>query len=390
MWQLVNWFTRFQRESATPEMAAQLLELTYRAEVVHLIPSLRVPTVVMHRQRDRAIPFRLGRDLAASIPNARFVPLEGNVHPPWLGDADPVLRVIAEFLGNPVGDGPVAETEQPVAPDISLARDDPVAREARSLIVTLDWVRLSRYRVVGNYTRYEEVVRNALKDVKQKIVVAFDRLRRKRENYLTWGAPGSGKTYLVQQIAASLPKAIRYRELNLAECSQQEFLSGLSQLDTNNEPCLCLVDEIDAKPQEAWPYEALLQSLDAAVDKGAQFVFVLAGSSGSSVVEMKERIAARPKGVDLLSRIPGGNEFEIPPLNIGDRLLVALSQFRQAGQEADQKIQAVEKLGLYYIALNSRLANARQLRELTVRAIERVTTGEDRVKYNHLFGAGDP
>lgn len=151
-----------------------------------------------------------------------------------------------------------------------------------------------------------------------------------------------------------------------------------------------MVDEIDAKPQEAWPYEALLQSLDAAVDKGAQFVFVLAGSSGSSVVEMKERIAARPKGVDLLSRIPGGNEFDIPPLNIGDRLLVALSQFRQAGQEADQKIQAVEKLGLYYIALNSRLANARQLRELTVRAIERVTTGEDRVKYNHLFGAGDP
>ena len=105
---------------------------------------------------------------------------------------------------------------------------------------------------------------------------------------------------------------------------------------------------------------------------------------------MKERIASRPKGADLLSRIPGGNEHEIPPMSLGDRILVVLSQFRQAGQEVGWEIQAVEKLGLYYVALNSRLANARQLRELAVRAIERVPTGEDRVKYDHLFGAGDP
>ncbi len=55
-----------------------------------------------------------------------------------------------------------------------------------------------------------------------------------------------------------------------------------------------------------------------------------------------------------------------------------------------QQIQGVEKLGLYYIALNSRLANARQLRELAVRAVERLPAGDDRVKYDHLFGAGDP
>jgi len=378
-----------QRESATAEMAAQLGDMIPRFDVTELLPRLRVPTLVIHRQRDRMVGFQLGRELAALIPNARFVPLEGNIHIPWFGDADSLLRVFAEFLGDPVSAGRV-EAAQPVAQDIAVAADEPAAREARSLIAGLDWVVLSRFRVVGNYTRYEEAARNVLKDVRQKIVAGFDRPSRKRENHLTWAPPGSGKTYLVQQVAASLPRAIHYREFNLAGCNQQEFLSGLGQLDDEHEPCLCLVDEIDAKPDEAWPYEVLLPYLDAAVDRGARFVFVLTGSSGSNVVEMKERIASRPKGADLLSRIPGGNEYEIPPMSLGDRILVVLSQFRQAGQEASREIQAVEKLGLYYVALNSRLANARQLRELAVRAIERVPTGEDRVKYDHLFGAGDP
>ena len=383
-------FARYQRECATPEIAAKILDLIYKTDVVHLLPSLRVPTLVLHRQRERTMPFRVGRELASLIPNAHFVPLEGRDHLPWYGDSDSVLRAIAEFLGDPVTVGQAVDSGQSVAPDLTVAVDDPVAREARSFIVALDWIVLSRYRVVDDYTRYQETVRNTLKDVRHKIAAGFDRPSRKRENYLVWAAPGSGKTYFVQQVAASLPQTIRYQECNLAKYSRQEFLSGLAQLDAENKPCLCLIDEVDAKPQETWPYEVLLPYLDASADKGAQFVFVLAGSSGSSLVEMKGRIASRPKGADLLTRIPAGNEYEIPPMNLGDRLLVVLSQFRQAGREVGREVQAVEKLGLYYVALNSRLANARQLRELAVRTIERLPTSEDRVKYDHLFGAGDP
>ncbi|MGB8707377.1 MAG: alpha/beta fold hydrolase [Dehalococcoidia bacterium] len=383
-------FAKFQRECATPEIAAKILELVYKTDVVHLLPSLRVPTLVLHRQRERTMPFRVGRELASLIPNAHFVPLEGRDHLPWLGDSDSVLRAIAEFLGDPVTSGQVVESRQPVAPDLTVAVDDPVAREARSFIVALDWVVLSRYRVVGDYTRYEETVRNTVQDVWHKIAAGFDRPSRKRENYLIWAAPGSGKTYFVQQVAASLPQTVRYQECNLAKCSREEFLSGLAQLNAENKPCLCLIDEIDAKSHEAWPYEVLLPYLDAGVDRGAQFVFVLAGSSGSSLTEIKECITSRPKGADLITRIPAGNEFEIPPMKLGDRVLVVLSQFRQAGREVGRQVQAVEKLGLYYVALNSRLANARQLRELAVRTIERLPTSEDRVKYDYLFGAGDP
>jgi len=381
---------KYLRECAAPEIVAKILDFAYRSDVVHLLASLRVATLVLHRHQDRAIPFRLGREMASLIPNAHFVPLEGKENLPWLGDSESVLRAIAEFLGDPVTVDQAVDSRRPIAPNLTVAVDDPVAREARSFIGRLDCVALSRYRVVGDYTRYEETVRNTLKDVRHKIAAGFDSPSRKRRNYLVWAAPGSGKTYFVQQLAASLSQPIRYQEYNLAKYNREEFLASLGQLDAESKPCLCLIDEVDAKPEETWPYEMLLPYLDASVDRDKRFVFVLAGSSGSNLVEMKGRIALRPKGADLLTRIPDGNEYEIPPLGLGDRVLVVLSQFRQAGQEADREIKEVEKLSLYYVALNSRLANARQLRELAVRATERLPTGEDRIKYDHLFGAGDP
>ena len=381
---------KYLRECAAPETVTKILDFAYRSDVVHLLASLRVATLVLHRHQDRAIPFRLGREMASLIPNAHFVPLEGRENLPWLGDYESVLRAIAEFLGDPVTVDQTIYSRRPIAPNLTVAVDDPVAQEARSFIRTLDWVVLSRYRVVGDYTRFEEAVRNLLKDIRHKIAGGFDKPSRKRDNYLIWAAPGSGKTYFAQQVATSLPQTISYQECNLAKCNREELLASLSQLDVENQPCLCLIDEVDAKPDEAWPYEVLLPYLDARVDRGAPFVFILAGSAGSSLIEMKGRITSRPKGADLLTRIPAGNEYEIPPMNIGDRVLVVLSQFRKVGQEVGREIKEVEKLGLYYVALNSRLANARQLRELAVRAVERLSTGEDRIKYDHLFGAGDP
>jgi hypothetical protein len=268
--------------------------------------------------------------------------------------------------------------------------ENATAQEAHRLIAKMDEVVLSRYRVVGNYTRYDEAVRNTLKDVRARIADGCLQPSKKRENHLIWAAPGSGKTYFVQQISASLPGTIRYQELNLAKCSEEAFRAGLGEFEGHHGPCLYLIDECDAKPQEPWPYEMLLPYLDASVERGAPFVFVLAGSGGANLGGLKKHIAARPKGADLLSRIPAGNEYEIMPLNIGDRILVVLSQFWEVGKELNREIGSVEKLGLYYVAINSRLSNARQLREFAARVIERVPPNDDRVKYDHLFSAGDP
>ncbi len=69
---------------------------------------------------------------------------------------------------------------------------------------------------------------------------------------------------------------------------------------------------------------------------------------------------------------------------------MAMSQFRQKGKEGGKDVQSLEKLGLYYVALNPLLGNARQLREFVVRAVQRMPPGEDGIKYDHLFSAGDP
>lgn len=260
---------------------------------------------------------------------------------------------------------------------------------AQDFVASLDLVDLSRFRVVGAYTRYDETVRNTLQDARQKILAGFDSAGGKRENHLVWAAPGTGKTYFVQQVAASMSDGIRYHELNLAKCGEPEFRAGLGRIDEQT-AWLCLVDEIDARPDEPWPFEALLPYLDAAVERHARFVFVLAGSGGASLDEIKQRIAVRPKGTDLLSRIPAGHEYTIAPMSLGDRVLIVLSQFREAGAETGREIRAVEKLALYFVARNSRLANARQLREFAVRAVERVPKGDDRLKYDHLFVPGDP
>jgi class 3 adenylate cyclase/pimeloyl-ACP methyl ester carboxylesterase len=97
----LKWFTRLQREATSAEMAAKLLDLTYKFDVTELLPRLRVPTLVIHRKGDKAIPFHLGREMASMIPNSRFVPLEGGIHIPFFGDADAVLRITGEFLGVP-------------------------------------------------------------------------------------------------------------------------------------------------------------------------------------------------------------------------------------------------------------------------------------------------
>jgi uncharacterized repeat protein (TIGR01451 family) len=278
-----------------------------------------------------------------------------------------------------------------MAPTIKAVHvDTREAEEARSLLAGLNVVTLSHYRIVGNYVRYGGAVCNALKDARQKIVAACRSSSPKRENYIIWAPPGSGKTYFVQEIAALVGDSVHYRELNLAKLDEAGFRSGLAELRTVQGPCLCLVDEVDAKPDEPWPYEALMPFLDASATEGARFVFVLTGSSGSSLEEMKKAIASRPKGSDILSRVPSDNEYSIPSMGVGDRLLVVLSQFRQAGKQMGHDVREVEKLGLYYVALNPRLSNARQLREFAVRCAERVLPSDDRLKYDSLFRPGDP
>jgi TolB-like protein len=264
----------------------------------------------------------------------------------------------------------------------------PVDAELVALVGGLSSVRLQEFAVVGSYMRFDERVRQRLKDARLRIAEACGQPARRRDNHLVWAAPGSGKTYFVEQVAASLA-GVEYRELNLAKLGEPEFRAGLEQV-LEGAPVVCLVDEVDAKPETHWPYELLLPVLDTNLERGGGYVFVLAGSSGATIGEFKERIAARPKGRDLLSRIPEPNEWEISPMGTGDRIMVALSQMQNAAADVGRPLVSVEKLAVCYVAAAPHLVNARQLREFAVRAVERCSPTDDRIRYDDLFDSGDP
>jgi class 3 adenylate cyclase/pimeloyl-ACP methyl ester carboxylesterase len=92
-------FARFQRESCTPEVAAKLLALTYSLDVTELLSGINAPTLVLHREGDKAIRIDHGRHLAAEIHNARFKVLKGSIHLPWYGESNEVIEEILKFLG---------------------------------------------------------------------------------------------------------------------------------------------------------------------------------------------------------------------------------------------------------------------------------------------------
>lgn len=76
----LRWFGELERISATPEIAEKIYMAVTNVDVRELLPQIKVPTLILHCRGDRMVPFEMGRELAALIPGARFVPLESNNH----------------------------------------------------------------------------------------------------------------------------------------------------------------------------------------------------------------------------------------------------------------------------------------------------------------------
>jgi pimeloyl-ACP methyl ester carboxylesterase/DNA-binding CsgD family transcriptional regulator len=113
-------FARLQRGAATAEMAADLLDMFYRLRVDALLPDIRVPALVLHRRGSRAVPFELGRRMAARIPGAQLVALEGRSQPIYAGSVDTGVAAIRSFLCRHAPDdreraAPVTARERQVA-----------------------------------------------------------------------------------------------------------------------------------------------------------------------------------------------------------------------------------------------------------------------------------
>ena len=91
-------WARYLRMGASPSAVLALVRMNSEIDVRPILATCRVPTLVLHRTGDLAIPVESGRYLAEHIPGAKLVELPGNDHLPWVGDSDAILDEIEEFL----------------------------------------------------------------------------------------------------------------------------------------------------------------------------------------------------------------------------------------------------------------------------------------------------
>jgi pimeloyl-ACP methyl ester carboxylesterase len=91
------YFARLEREGASPGALVALMRMLVEIDVRGVLPSVVVPTLIIHRDRDAIAPIEGARYMAAQIPNAQLVELTGE-HSPLTGDTDAILDEIEEFV----------------------------------------------------------------------------------------------------------------------------------------------------------------------------------------------------------------------------------------------------------------------------------------------------
>jgi DNA-binding winged helix-turn-helix (wHTH) protein/pimeloyl-ACP methyl ester carboxylesterase len=105
-----DWWATYIRMGASPGAAVKLTRMNADIDVRGVLPSVRVPTLVLHRTGDQTLKVDEGRHVAERIPGARFVELPGIDHLPFVGDQDAILDEIEGFLtGSRHGEAPILD-----------------------------------------------------------------------------------------------------------------------------------------------------------------------------------------------------------------------------------------------------------------------------------------
>jgi len=93
-----NWWARYLRNGASPSTAVALQLMNAEIDVRHVLPTIQVPALVIHRNGDRAVRVGCGQYMAEQIPAAKYIELSGENHLPYVGNADEILDEVEEFL----------------------------------------------------------------------------------------------------------------------------------------------------------------------------------------------------------------------------------------------------------------------------------------------------
>jgi pimeloyl-ACP methyl ester carboxylesterase/DNA-binding winged helix-turn-helix (wHTH) protein len=115
-----DWWASYLRMGASPGAAVALTKMNAEIDVRDVLPSIKVPTLVLHRTGDRCLKVEEGRYLASRIPFARYVELAGEDHLPFVGNQDAILNEVERFLTHTP---PRPEAEQVLATVLTVVSD---------------------------------------------------------------------------------------------------------------------------------------------------------------------------------------------------------------------------------------------------------------------------
>jgi pimeloyl-ACP methyl ester carboxylesterase len=93
-----EWWATYLRMGASPGAAVALTKMNAEIDVRQVLPSIRVPALVLHRRQDQTLKFEEGQYVARLIPQAQFIELPGEDHLPFVGDQDGILDAMENFL----------------------------------------------------------------------------------------------------------------------------------------------------------------------------------------------------------------------------------------------------------------------------------------------------
>jgi class 3 adenylate cyclase len=94
----IEQFARLQRSSVRPAVVGHFFKQSMTADATEVAPSIRSPTLLLHRSDDQIVPVGMARELASTIPDAKLVEVPGVDHLIFAGDIEEIADEVEEFL----------------------------------------------------------------------------------------------------------------------------------------------------------------------------------------------------------------------------------------------------------------------------------------------------
>ncbi|PWI48892.1 hypothetical protein CEE45_04855 [Candidatus Heimdallarchaeota archaeon B3_Heim] len=290
------------------------------------------------------------------------------------------------------------QEETPRALDNKPHFHDPMLNnlEIHDLIKNCNEINLERYKIIGNYVRFDESSRNKIIELVERVGQNLQSNKINYKNFIIWAPPGTGKTFLIREIANEyLSGENSFDEINLKDfTNEEELIERLSLIieESNQVQKIVLFDEIDSHLDSTWVFEVILNFCDRVCQSIFSPLIFFAGSSNGNIENfIRYSIASRPKGSDVTDRVFTENRFSIPEFTNEDRFALFVSKILKNNESRLRPIRYIEKAVLICLLRDPKYFTARQLTECINRCLDYIGEYDLRLTFEkHILTLGYP